>query len=81
MNVTVNNRFAALLAEKQIKERRNVSLAEVSEATGISRKTLYAWENNTVTRFDTPVIDALCRYFQVSPGELIQYVEEERKRR
>lgn len=71
----INNRFAVLLAEKQIKERRNIPLAEIADEVGIARKTLYAWENNTVTRFDVSVIDALCKYFQVKPGDLFEYVE------
>jgi transcriptional regulator with XRE-family HTH domain len=75
MSVAINNRFAVLLAEKQIKERRNIPLAEVAEATGISRRALYAWENNNVNRFDVPVIDALCKYFGVKPGDLFEYVE------
>lgn len=81
MSVTVNNRFAILLAEKRIKERRNISLAEVADEIGISRKTLYAWENNTVTRFDVPVIDALCQYFGVKPGDLFEYIEEEKPKK
>lgn len=76
MNVTINNRFGVLLAEKQKEERRNIPLAEVSEKTGISRRALYAWENNTVSRFDVPVINALCKYFGVHPGELFEYVPD-----
>ncbi len=75
MSVAVNNRFAVLLAEKQIKERRNISLAEVAEKAKIARKTLYAWENNSVTRFDVSDIDAICKYFGVKPGDLFEYVE------
>jgi putative transcriptional regulator len=75
----INNRFGILLAEKRIKERRPISLAEVADATGISRKTLYAWENNKVTRYDVPVIDALCKYFEIEPGDLFQYVREENR--
>jgi putative transcriptional regulator len=74
--MTVNNRFAVLLAEKQIKERRNISLQEVAKKTGVSRKTLYAWENNRVNRFDVPVIDALCTYFDIEAGELIQFIRD-----
>ncbi|MBI5944646.1 MAG: helix-turn-helix transcriptional regulator [Chloroflexi bacterium] len=77
MNVTVNNRFAALLAEKRIKERRNISLQEVAEATNVSRQSLYKWENNSVNRFDVPVINALCKYFGIKPGELFEYVPDE----
>jgi DNA-binding Xre family transcriptional regulator len=76
MNVTINNRFGILLAEKQKEERRNIPLAEVSEKTGISRRALYAWENNKVNRFDVPVINALCGYFNIQPGELFEYVPD-----
>lgn len=77
MNVTINNRFAVLLAEKQVKERRNIPLAEVAEDTGISRRALYAWENNDVHRFDDVIINALCRYFGIKPGDLFEYIEDE----
>jgi transcriptional regulator with XRE-family HTH domain len=77
MNVTINNKFAVLLAEKQVKERRNIPLAEVAESTGVSRRALYAWENNDVHRFDDVVINALCRYFGIKPGELFEYIEDE----
>ena len=77
MNV-INNRFAVLLAEKRVKERRNIPLAEVAEATGISRRALYAWENNEVHRFDDVIIDALCKYFGIQPGELFEYIEDEK---
>ena len=77
MNVTINNRFAVLLAEKQVKERRNIPLAEVAESTGISRRALYAWENNDVHRFDDVIINALCRYFAINPGELFEYIPDD----
>jgi putative transcriptional regulator len=77
MSVAINNRFAVLLAEKQINERRNIPLAEVADATGVSRRALYAWENNKVNRFDVPVINALCKYFGIQPGELFEYVEDD----
>ncbi|NUM77656.1 helix-turn-helix transcriptional regulator [candidate division KSB1 bacterium] len=78
MNVTVNNRFGILLAEKRKNERRNISLSEVAEATGISRQALYKWENNSVNRFDVPVINAICQYFGIQPGELFEYVPDEK---
>jgi len=77
MNVAINNRFAVLLAEKRVKERRNISLQEVAKETGISRQALYKWENNKVNRFDVPVINALCQYFGIEPGALFQYVPDE----
>ena len=76
MGVTVNNRFAVLLAEKRVQERRHISLQEVEKDTGVSRQSLYKWENNKVNRFDVPVINALCKYFGVQPGELFEYIPD-----
>jgi DNA-binding Xre family transcriptional regulator len=74
MSVAINNRFGVLLAEKRGQEKRNIPLSEVSEAIGVPPKTLLSWANNTVTRFDAHVIDAICQYFSVQPGELFEYV-------
>jgi DNA-binding Xre family transcriptional regulator len=64
MNVMpVNNRFGVLLAERRMKEKRNISL--------------YAWQNNTVDRFDVKVIEALCGYFGVPLSALLEYVPPE----
>ena len=79
MNVAINNRFSSLLAEKRIQEKRNIPLSEVAEATGLPPKTLFAWANNTITRFDVHVIDAICQYFNVQPGALFEYVPNEEK--
>jgi len=76
----INNRFAVLLAEKQIKERRNMSLREIERETGISRQALHKWKNNTVTRFDVSVILALCKYFGIQPGELFEYIPSDKKK-
>ena len=76
MELMINNRFGVLLAEKQVQERRKISLSEVAKETGIAAKTLYAWEKNSVKRFDVPVIDALCKYFNCQPGDLFEYVPD-----
>lgn len=78
MNVTVNNRFGEMLARKRAQEKRNIPLSEVAEQTGIPPKTLFAWANNTVTRFDAHVINALCQYFGIQPGELFEYVPDDK---
>jgi len=77
MDMTVNNRFGILLAEKRVSERRNIALSEVERQTGIPRKTLYAWQNNTVTRYDAGIINALCAYFGCDPGDLFHYVPDD----
>ena len=76
MNVTINNRFGVLLAEKCKLEKRNISLQEVEEATGISRQALYKWKNNNIERVEMRVLNALCKYFEIEPGALFEYVPD-----
>ncbi|MCX6083067.1 MAG: helix-turn-helix transcriptional regulator [Chloroflexi bacterium] len=76
MFVTVNNRFGTLLASKRASEKRNIPITEVARVTGIARITLQGWANNTVTRFDAPVINALCRYFSIKPGDLFEFIDD-----
>ena len=80
MNVPINNKFGVLLAEKRAKAKRNISLSEVAKETGISRPTLVAWANNTVTRFDLSVIEGLCQYFEVNLSGLLEYIPPEQKK-
>lgn len=75
----INNKFGVLLATKRAAAKRNISLTEVAEQTGISRPTLVAWANNTVTRFDLPVIEALCEYFGVGLSDLLEYEPPKQK--
>jgi putative transcriptional regulator len=70
-NMPVKNRFAELLDKKEKQEGRYIPLAEVAMDTGVSRKTLYKWQENSITQLDTKVIDALCLYFGVGFNELL----------
>ena len=81
MFVPVNNKFGLLLAEKRMNEKRPIPLAEIAKDTKISRKTLYAWQNNVVDRFDVKVIEALCNYFGVPLSGLLEYVPPDPKKK
>ncbi|MGB1557976.1 MAG: helix-turn-helix domain-containing protein [Oceanococcaceae bacterium] len=62
------------LSDKAFKERRRVTLNEVSERTGISRPTLTRIANVPGYNTNTDTIDALCDYFDCEPGDLLQRV-------
>lgn len=81
MNVPITNRFAKLLEEKQDAEKRFIPLAEVAKNTGIPRKTLYQWEKNVITRFDTKIVDKLCEYFGVNLSELLDHIPPPAKKK
>lgn len=77
MTEKISNRFRILLAQKATREQRNIALKEVGRETGIAWSTLNAWANNQVTRYDAPVIQALCEYFSCQVGDLIIFEREE----
>lgn len=70
-------RLAELIADKAFKERRVVSLTEVSEKTGIHRATLSKIANQPGANIGTDIIDKLCAYFDCQPGDLLTYVRDD----
>jgi len=69
--------FKQMLDEKEFRERRRITLNEVSEETGLSRPTLTRIVNIPGHNTNTHAIEALCRYLECTPGELLQMVDDE----
>lgn len=57
---------------------RDISITNVSNATGISRTTLTALKKNKCRGISFRTLDVLCTYLNVSPGDLIDYLSEGR---
>ena len=62
-----------MLDDKSFKEKRRITLNEVSDVTGISRATLTRIANVPGYNTNTDAINALCKYFECQPGELLEY--------
>lgn len=71
MTGRISNRFRILLAEKATREQHSIAINDVQRETGVAWSTLNSWANNQVTRYDAPVIRALCEYFNCQVGDLI----------
>lgn len=69
--------FKQLLDEKSFKEKRRITVGEVSEATGISRATLTRISNVPGYTTNTDTLNSLCKYFDCGPKELLQYIPED----
>jgi putative transcriptional regulator len=70
-------RIQELLAEKQFKDGRKVTLSELAEATGINRGTLSKMVNQKGYSTVTNNIDQLCRFFKCQVGDIAEYVEDD----
>ncbi len=62
-----------MLDNKSFTEKRRITLNEVSEVTGVSRATLTRIANVPGYNTNTDTLDALCKYFECQPGDLIEY--------
>lgn len=65
-----------LIAEKEFRESRVITLAEISEKTGIHRSTLSKIANERGYNTGTENVDRLCRHFDCDVGDVIQFIPE-----
>jgi len=70
-------RIQELLAEKQFKDGRRVTISELSEATGINRGTLSKMVNQKGYSTVTNNIDLLCKFFDCKIEDVMEYVDEQ----
>lgn len=68
----IRSRLRILMAERGIKY-----VKDLAKPTGLSTKALSRLGDNQTTRFDAPVLNALCAYFGVGVGEILEYVPDE----
>lgn len=52
---------------------RKLKISDVARDTGLHRNTVTLLYQETATRVDLDAIDALCKYFEVSVGDLFEF--------
>lgn len=69
-------RVKELMAEKEFKEGRRITIAEVAEACGINRMTLSKIAGQRGYSTVTDNLDRLCRYFGCEISDLVMYIPD-----
>lgn len=69
-------RLKELLAEKEYREARVVTLVEIAEATGIHRMTLSKLANHRGYNPTAEVLDRLCTYFNCRIEQLVEHIPD-----
>lgn len=70
-------RLRELMAERQFREGRVITVADVAEATGIHRVTLSRILNQRGYATRTDIVEKLCRYFECEVGDFMQLAPDE----
>mgnify|MGYP000524719257 FL=1 len=62
--------LSKIMGEKRLK------IADVARDTGINRGTITRIYNEEATRIELDVVENLCKYLEISVGELYEIVKE-----
>ena len=69
-NVLIKCHLSRLMGERKLK------ISDVAKDTGLHRNTITLLYQETATRVDLEAVNALCKYFGVEVGEILEYVAE-----
>jgi DNA-binding Xre family transcriptional regulator len=72
----LKNRLMILMIEKERQLGRRLTQLEVANEIGVTSQLMGRWMRNEVDRFDGPVIEKFCDYFQCEVGDLL-YIDRE----
>jgi len=70
----IENRFAAMLANIELKNRQRISNRQIAIAAGVSEPVVARWRAGDVSVYHANVLEAFCQYLDCQPGDLLVYV-------
>ncbi len=74
----VASKLKLLVAKRELRERRRLSIRIIVEESGASRSTVERLLNNTIKRVPLDELGALCRYFNCNVGDILYMAEDSR---
>jgi putative transcriptional regulator len=76
LRAVILSRFEELRLKKSREQGERLPLRKIIQETGLAETTLLRLSNGTNSRIDYTTLDALCRYFNCSVGDLLEYVPQ-----
>ncbi|THF65634.1 helix-turn-helix transcriptional regulator [Pseudothauera nasutitermitis] len=70
-------RLKELIADREFKEGRVITLLEIAESAGVHRITLSKLANKKGYNVTSDVLDRLCAYFNCRIEQLVEYIPDE----
>lgn len=68
--MTVKNKAFEFWKNEELKKGKPIEIKDIAAATGLHRETVAGLLEGRTTRFDAPVLDAICKYFNIPPGPI-----------
>lgn len=71
MNV-VNSHLKILVAERSLRERRQIGILTIVKETGASRSAVQRLLNNTIKQVPLDDLAKICTWLQCQPGDILK---------
>lgn len=71
MTQRIVNRYQELLAVKERREGRRITQRTAAAETGLTTTTIGHYARNEVSRYDEPIVLAMCNYLGCTVGEFL----------
>jgi len=71
--MAIKNRFKILVAEKEMRENRKLTLRTIAQEIKVSTNSLTPYAHQDVVRYDATVLEAFCKYFNCGVGDILFY--------
>ncbi len=68
----MNSRLKVLVAEKELRERRQLGIRTIAEEAGASVSTVQRLLNNTIRRVPLDDLAAICVYLDCEVGDILR---------
>lgn len=65
--------FRRLLAEKEVRENRRYTVADMAREMNMSRQALSAWLNGNIRTIRLDTLVEICRFLECQPGDLLAF--------
>lgn len=66
--MAIKSNLFAFWKQRELERGERILISDVVRETGLQRNTIQNMLNNSTTRFDAPVLEALCKFFNVPAG-------------
>lgn len=78
--MTVRSRLKVIIAERNLERIKQhqpeITLRQIAAGSGVPPSVISGLTNGRAGRIDFKTIDKLCKYLQIQPGDLLEFVPD-----
>ncbi|MBC7813250.1 MAG: helix-turn-helix transcriptional regulator [Burkholderiales bacterium] len=74
MEGKLKNRLLELIQARERRENRKIPMTEIAAEIDVSERTVKRWIENSIGKFEAPIIENICRVFDCDLSDLL-YIE------